>query len=325
MEDYPSKPKVLLFGELHPLMEQHLTDFHFLKPWESSESLLDFLSTHSDEIKVILCSGPVLIDATRIAMLPKLESVISTSKGVDMIDLEVCQARGIAVTNAGTVFSDDAADFVVGFVLNLFRRISVADSYVRGGMWTVSSSKYAGEFPLGSTVGGKRIGILGLGSIGSETARRLEAFGCRISYYSRKRKTSVPSSYTYFSDVCELAAQVDVLVVSCALNSETKNIVNKKVLEALGKQGFVINVGRGMLIDEKELVRCLKNGEIADAGLDVFENEPFVPPELYEMDNVVLSPHSSVLTEESLSEIGELARANLEAFFSGKPLPFRVV
>ncbi|KMZ71688.1 hypothetical protein ZOSMA_177G00160 [Zostera marina] len=175
------------------------------------------------------------------------------------------------------------------------------------------------------TVGGKRIGILGLGSIGSETARRLEAFGCRISYYSRKKKTSVPSSYTYFSDVCELAAHIDVLVVSCALNSETKHIVNKKVLEALGKQGFVINIGRGMLIDEKELVRCLKNSEIAGAGLDVFENEPFVPPEFYQMDNVVLSPHTSVVTEESISAIGELVRANLEAFFSGKPLLSRIV
>ncbi|KMZ71687.1 hypothetical protein ZOSMA_177G00150 [Zostera marina] len=127
-------PKVLLLQKLHPSMEQHLTDFDFLKPWESSESLPDFLSTHSDEIRVILCSEPIVIDAARIAMLPKLETIINGTKGVDLIDLEKCRARGIAVTNAGTMFSEDAADFAVGFVLCLLRRISVADSYVRGDM-----------------------------------------------------------------------------------------------------------------------------------------------------------------------------------------------
>lgn len=166
--------------------------------------------------------------------------------------------------------------------------------------------------------GGKQIGIVGLGSIGSLTATRLTAFGCIIAYNSRKEKPSVP--FQFYRSVVELAENSDALIVCCALTDETRHIICKDVMRALGKGGVIINVGRGPLIDEKELVKALVDGEIGGAGLDVFENEPRVPEELFELENVVLSPHKAVLTPESFAALEELVMANLEAAFSNKPL-----
>ncbi|XP_042511686.1 glyoxylate/hydroxypyruvate reductase HPR3-like [Macadamia integrifolia] len=167
-------------------------------------------------------------------------------------------------------------------------------------------------------LGGKRVGIIGMGSIGSEVAKRLEPFGCRISYNSRKKKPRV--AFPFYSNVHDLAANSDVLILSCALTKETYHIIKRDVLLALGEKGVIINVGRGALIDEKELVQCLVQGEIGGAGLDVYENEPIVPKELFVLDSVVLSPHKAVLTPESFAASSKMAMGNLEAFFAGKPL-----
>ncbi|XP_021318080.1 hydroxyphenylpyruvate reductase isoform X1 [Sorghum bicolor] len=165
---------------------------------------------------------------------------------------------------------------------------------------------------------GKRVGIIGLGSIGSRIAKRLQAFGCAISYHSRAPKASVP--YRYFPDVHALAADSDALIVACALNDATRRIVGRRVLDALGPEGVLVNIARGGNVDEQELVLALQDGRIAGAGLDVFQNEPHVPPELGDMDNVVLTAHEAVFTEESAADLRELMIGNLEAFFSGKPL-----
>jgi len=159
-----------------------------------------------------------------------------------------------------------------------------------------------------------------LGNIGSLIAKRLEAFGCVIYYHSRKPKgPSVP--YKYFSNVHDLASESDVLVVAWALNKETRHIVNKDVLDALGKDGIVINIGRGANVDEAEMVRALKEGRIAGAGLDVFEDEPNnVPPELLAMDNVALTPHVAAWTSGFRSDLRDRTIANLDAFFAGKQL-----
>ncbi|KAI3834815.1 hypothetical protein MKW92_022863 [Papaver armeniacum] len=171
-------------------------------------------------------------------------------------------------------------------------------------------------FPL---LSGKRIGIVGLGSIGSEVAKRLEAFGCIISYNSRTKKPSVP--FPYYPNVIDLALNNDVLVTTCELNNATFHIINKDVLSALGRKGVIINVGRGALIDENELVQYLVQGKIGGAGLDVFENEPHVPSKLFGMDNVVLSPHNAIGTVESRTALHELILSNLDAFFSNQQLP----
>lgn len=167
-------------------------------------------------------------------------------------------------------------------------------------------------------LGAKRIGIVGLGNIGSEVAKRLVAFGCSVAYISRSKKSSV--SFPYHANIRDLAANSDVLIICCALTKETHHLINKDVMTALGKDGIIINVGRGALINEKELVQFLVDGKIKGAGLDVFENEPNVPKELLELDNVVLSPHKAVMTPESIKSMWELVMGNLEAFFSNEPL-----
>jgi glyoxylate/hydroxypyruvate reductase len=157
-----------------------------------------------------------------------------------------------------------------------------------------------------------------LGSIGFLVAKRLEAFGCSISYNSRKRKEFV--SYPFYTNVCELAANSDALIICCELTDQTRHMINREVLLALGKEGVIVNIGRGAIIDEKEMVQSLEEGEIGGAGLDVFENEPNVPKGLFALDNVVLEPHLAVFTPESFKALRDLMIGNLEAFFSNKPL-----
>lgn len=165
---------------------------------------------------------------------------------------------------------------------------------------------------------GKRVGIVGLGGIGLEIAKRLEAFGCNVLYNSRKKKAHL--LYPFYSDVRQLAANSDALIICCALTDQTRHMIDKDVFSAMGKEGVIVNIGRGAIVDEKEMVRCLVHGEITGAGLDVFENEPDVPKELFELDNVVLSPHRAVFTPESFMSLCELVVGNLEAFFSNTPL-----
>lgn len=165
---------------------------------------------------------------------------------------------------------------------------------------------------------GKRVGIVGLGSIGMEVAKRLEPFGCTILYHSRKKKTFV--TYQFYSTVFELATSSDALVLCCSLNEQTRHMVNKEVMLALGNKGVIVNVGRGSLIDEQELVKCLMEENIGGAGLDVFENEPNVPQQLLALDNVVLSPHNAAFTVETFMAATQVVQENLEAFFSNKSL-----
>ncbi|KAL0312693.1 UNVERIFIED_CONTAM: Glyoxylate/hydroxypyruvate reductase HPR3 [Sesamum radiatum] len=269
--------------------------------------------TLSKSARVLLCFGPKPVTSEDLDRYPSVEYVLGTSAGINNFDLAACRRRGIRVTSAGVSYSDDVADYAVGLAIDVLRRVSAADRFVRAGSWPVQN-----EYTLGSKVSGKRVGIVGLGSIGSRVAKRFEAFGCSIAYNSRKQKPHI--SYTYYTNVKDLASNVDVLIVCCALTGETHRIINKDVMTALGKTGVIVNVGRGALIDEKELVELLVRGEIGGAGLDVFENEPHVPKPLLTLDNVVLSPHMAVLTPDSFAAIEELVCSNLEAFFSNQPL-----
>ncbi|KAF8036175.1 hypothetical protein BT93_C2010 [Corymbia citriodora subsp. variegata] len=289
-------------------------DFRFLKPWESPLPLDDFLSSaDARPAEAILTNGRASVTADMLQRLPDVRLVATASAGLNHIDLAECRRRGIAVVTAGDVYSEDVADLAVGLLIDVLRKVSAGDRYVRRGLWSSE-----GEFALGSKLGSKRVGIVGLGKIGLEVAKRLEVFGCAISYNSRKKKPHI--SYPFYSNVCELATNCDALVICCGLNEQTHHMITREVLLALGKEGVIVNIGRGSIIDEKEMVQLLVQGELGGAGLDVFENEPNVPEELLALDNVVLSPHSAVFTPESFSDLCDLIIGNLEAFFSNKPL-----
>ncbi|CAI0467133.1 unnamed protein product [Linum tenue] len=263
--------------------------FRFLKAFESTLPPHDFLAARARSVRAMLASGGAVVDARVLQFLPELRLIVTTTAGLNQLDLPECRRRGIRIANAGDVYSADVADCAVGLLIDVLRKISASNRYVKQGFW---ASK--GDYPLGSKLRGKRIGIVGLGRIGYQVAKRLEAFGCSIAYNSRKAKPGV--SYPFYQTVQELAAKT------------------------LGKDGVIVNIARGGVIDEKEMVRCLMEGEIAGAGLDVFENEPDAPKELMELDNVVMSPHCAVFTRESLLDVARLVVGNLEAFFSNEPL-----
>ncbi|KAK6137634.1 hypothetical protein DH2020_028560 [Rehmannia glutinosa] len=266
----------------------------------------------SKSARLMLCMGSAPLTSDDLDRYPAVECVLGTITGNNHFDLAACRRRGIRVTSAGDVFSDDVADYAIGLTIDVQRRASVADRFVRSGSWPVQN-----EYILGSKVSGNRVGIVGLGNIGSRIAKRFEAFGCTIAYNSRNIKSHV--TYTYYANVGDLASIIDILIVCCALTNETYHVINKDVMTALGKTGIIVNVGRGALIDEKELVEFLVRGEIGGAGLDVFEHEPHVPEELLALDNVVLSPHRAAFTSDSFQALEKLVLHNLHAFFSNEP------
>ncbi|KAI9173942.1 hypothetical protein LWI28_009143 [Acer negundo] len=290
------------------------THFTLLNPpHDSPDSIHSFLSRHAASIRALVAVGPTPVNSQTLDLLSALEIVVCSSAGIDHVDLCECRRRGVLVTSAGNAFSEDVADYSVALLIDVLRRVSAGNRFARAGLWPQH-----GSYPLGSKLGGKRVGIVGLGSIGSEVAKRLAAFGCSIAYTSRKKKSAV--SYPFYENVRDLAADSNVLIVCCALTDQTRRMISKDVMTALGKEGVIVNVGRGALIDEKELVQSLLRGEIGGAGLDVYENEPYVPEELFALDNVVLSPHVAALTPESFEALQDVIIGNLLAFFSNKPL-----
>ncbi|KAI4329243.1 hypothetical protein L6164_021531 [Bauhinia variegata] len=303
---------VLLLCPLMPYLEEELDKrFKLFRFWNYPQKT-QFLKDNAHSIRAVVGGTTDGADADLIEALPKLEIVSSFSVGVDKIDLNKCREKGIRVTNTPDVLTDDVADLTIGLILALLRRICACDQYVRSGKWK------QGDFELTTKFSGKTVGIIGLGRIGMAIATRAEAFDCPISYYSRTEKPE--SKYKYYPNVVELASNCDILVVACPLTKETHHIINREVINALGPKGVLINVGRGKHVDEPELVSSLLQGRLGGAGLDVFENEPHVPEQLFGLDNVVLLPHVGSATVETRTAMADIVLGNLEAHFLGKPL-----
>lgn len=264
------------------------------------------------DVVAIVSNQATPVRRNLIEALPNLEIISQFAVGTDNIDLEAASARGIAVTNTPDVLTDDTADIAVSLLLSLSRRICEADMFVRVGKWP------SGPMPLGTTPKGKTVGIIGLGRIGLAIAKRLVAFDMRVVYHGRKQKAGL--AWPFYKDIEMMAAHCDYLVLACSGGPETKNIVNARVLDALGPKGYLINIARGSCVDEVALVEALTHKRIAGAGLDVYAAEPNVPEALKSMDNVVLLPHIGSATIETRTIMGEIVLANLEAHFSGKPL-----
>ncbi|KAH7658316.1 Hydroxyphenylpyruvate reductase protein [Dioscorea alata] len=306
---------VLLTFPMNPYLEEELDRrCNLFRLWESPpESRREFLRAHAGSIRAVVGNATCGADADTIDALPKLEIISSFSVGLDKIDLEKCRQRGIRVTNTPDVLTEDTADLAIGLAISVLRRIPQADRYVRSGSW-----KSKGDYKLTNKFSGKTVGIIGLGRIGMAVAKRAEAFDCPISYHSRSEKPG--TNYKYYSTVVDLAANSQVLIVACALTPETRHIVNREVMDALGPKGVLINIGRGPHVDEAELVKALVEGRLGGAGIDVFEQEPHVPEELFGLENVVLLPHVGSGTVETRKEMADLVLGNLEAHCTNKPL-----
>jgi lactate dehydrogenase-like 2-hydroxyacid dehydrogenase len=249
-------------------------------------------------------------EAALLDHLPNLEIISTYGVGYDNVDVGEAARRGIVVTNTPEVLNDEVADLTIGLLIATLRHIPQADRYLREGRWLEAT------FPLSPTLRERRVGIVGLGRIGKAISRRLEGNGVEIAYHGRAPQDDV--TYAYYPTVVALAEACDVLIVITPGGLETKHLIDATVMRALGPQGVLINVARGSVVDEQALIEALRSGTILAAGLDVFEDEPRVPPELIELDNVVLLPHIASASVYTRKAMGQLLVDNLIAWFDGK-------
>ncbi|PZQ43832.1 MAG: 2-hydroxyacid dehydrogenase [Micavibrio aeruginosavorus] len=270
------------------------------------------LQDRRNDIVAIVSVFAMPVSRTLIEALPNLEIIAQYAVGYDNIDLEAARERGIMVTNTPDVLTDDTADTALSLLLAVSRRICEGDMYVRVGKWL------NGSMPLGNSLGSKTAGIVGMGRIGQAITSRCAAFGMKILYTGPRKKDGI--SYDYEPDLEKLAEKADYLILACPGGAKTHHMVHAPILEALGPKGFLVNISRGSVVNEEDLITALKNKKIAGAGLDVFANEPHVPEELIKMDNVVLLPHIGSATVETRAKMGQLVIDNLLAHFDGKPL-----
>lgn len=306
-----SKPEILTVAKLWPPYLQELQQTYVVHDRTHELDAAAFAQI-APRIKAIAGGGESQVTRALMDQLPALEMISVFGVGYDRYDVAAAHERGIPITNTPDVLTDDVADMGISLMLAIARTIPQADQYVRQGKWP------SGPMPLARKVTGARLGIVGLGRIGSAIARRATGFDMSIAYTSRNKVADSP--YAYYPTPAALAAEVDFLMVITPGGAVTKGLINAEVLKALGSNGYLINVARGSVVDESALITALQNNVIAGAALDVFENEPHVPAALCAMSNVVLAPHVASATWQTRRAMADLAFGNLQAHFAGKPL-----
>lgn len=276
---------------------------HFPKDHEEGARLL---AEHGSKIRGIAVRH-AHVDKAMLDTMPALEIISSYSAGLDGIDVEAAQARGIAVHNTSKILAEDVADLAVALAISVTRGTVRGHDFVRDGNW-----ENGGAFPLGRSLRSLKTGIVGLGHIGSAIAKRLQVMGATVAYQGPRKK---PVDFAYFATAVELAQWADLLVVTCPAMPETIGLIDQQVLDALGPNGFLVNISRGTIVNEAALIATLARNGIAGAGLDVFENEPHVPEALRNDSRLVLSPHMGSGTRETRQQMGDrLVEALLEHF-----------
>ncbi len=270
------------------------------------------IQEHAQDIKAII-STLTSVSRDLIESLPNLEIIAVNGVGYDHVNTAAAAERGIIVTNTPGVVTADTADTGMMLMLTIMRRGVESDAFVRAGLWKQGRSK-----PTGVALAGKTVGIVGLGRIGQAFASRAKAFDMDIAYFGPNEKEEFP--YRYYDDLEAMATEVDVLVLTCPGGIKTRDLVNYAILKALGPKGFLVNIARGSVVNERDLLIAISNKTIAGVALDVYDNEPNVPEELFIRDNVVLLPHIGVRTKETLDKMGQIVAGNIIAHFNGEPL-----
>ncbi|MFM2355309.1 MAG: hypothetical protein RLZZ528_1045 [Pseudomonadota bacterium] len=309
-----SKPQVLQVGPVPDWDQDPLDAAYTIHRWWEATDKDALLARVGPEIRAIATRGDLGASAAMIAACPKLEMISVFGVGYDAVHLASCRARGIRVSNTPDVLTEDVADLAVAMLLALVRRVGPAEAWVRSGDWAAK-----GVPPLTRKVSGSRAGILGLGRIGMAIARRLQGFGMDIAYSARTPKPGA-EGWDYIPDAVALAERSDHLFVALAATPDTRHIVNARVLQALGRDGTVINISRAANVDEAALLDALEAGRIAGAALDVFDGEPNLNPRFLTAPNMLLQPHHGSGTVETRKAMGKLMRDNLTAHFAGRPL-----
>lgn len=314
-----SKPSVLQVGP-YPQWDQEPLDaaFQVHRYFEAIDKA-KLLAEVGPSIKAIATRGELGANRALIEACPNLELISVYGVGFDAVDLQACRERGIRVTNTPDVLTNDVADLGIAMMLCQSRGMLGAEAWVRNGSWAEK-----GLYPLKRRVWGRRAGVLGLGRIGFEVAKRLKGFDMQISYSDVEAK-SYASDMSFVADPIELARQSDFLFVTLAASAVTRHIVGRQVIEALGPEGMLINISRASNIDEEALLEALETGKLGSAALDVFEGEPKLDQRFLALDNVLLQPHHASGTIETRKAMGQLVRDNLTAHFAGQALPTPVL
>ena len=307
------KLDVLMVGPVMPLIEQGISRaFTLHKLWEAPDREA-LIANLAPRLRAIVAGGGKHepMGADFLGRFPKLEIISSFGVGYDHVDAKWAAAHGIVVTNTPDVLTEEVADTALGLLLCTVRELPQAERYLRAGKWL------EGDYPLTrATLRDRTIGMVGLGRIGKAIARRLDAFRVPVVYHSRHPQPGVP--YRHYPQLVDMARAVDVLMVVTPGGSATKHLIDANVLEALGPDGILINMSRGSVVDEPALIAALEAGKILSAGLDVFANEPRVPPELMAMENVVLFPHVGSASVYTRDAMGQLVVDNLLSWAAGK-------
>jgi glyoxylate reductase len=274
---------------------------------------------------VLLATVTDRIDAAVLAQAgPNLRLIANFGAGVDHIDLATARQRGITVTNTPDVLTEDTADMAMALILAVPRRLAEGERLVRSGKW----AGWGPTFMMGRRISGKRLGIIGMGRIGQAVARRARGFGLSVHYHNRRRlhaDIEAGLEATYWESLDQMLARMDVISVHCPHTPATYHLLSARRLHLLQPHAYVVNTARGEVIDENALTRMLQKGELAGAGLDVFEHEPAINPKLLELDSVVLLPHMGSATLEARTDMGEKVLINIKTFVDGHNPPDRVL
>jgi lactate dehydrogenase-like 2-hydroxyacid dehydrogenase len=311
-----AKPQLLMLVDMLPLVEQQLGahfELHRLYRAEDKDALVAKVGPDIEAI----CSfnppfSPAHVPGTMIAQMPKLKIISHMGVGYDSVDAKEAAKRGIIVTNTPDVLNEEVADLALGLLIMTVRELGPAQDWVRSERWAKEEFRLT---PL--SLRGRKVGIIGLGRIGKAIARRCEAFGLAVSYFGRSAQEDV--AYRYYADLVAMAHDVDTLIAILPGGPSTQHIVNRQVLDALGPNGVFINVARGSIVDEEALIEALREGRIAAAGLDVFQNEPWHRKEFLTTPNTVLLPHVGSASIHTRSAMSQLTVDNLMAWRTGKP------
>jgi len=303
------QPDIIVTAPLPPFLYDPLKADYTCHDYHKAADKQALLAADGAKMRGLVQGGGTVTPTSLLDALPNLEIISVFGVGYDGVPVAYCKQRGIKVTNTPDVLTDDVADVALGLILMTGRGFVRANRFVHAGEWEKRSPE------LTAKLAGRKVGILGLGRIGKAIALRVAAMGMKIAYTGRKPQ-DVP--FDYVRDLNALAGAVDFLVVACPGGPATRNIVSAEVLAALGKKGTLINIARGSIVDELALVTALQAGTIKGAGLDVFADEPHIPAALMSMDNVVLLPHVGSATRETRQAMGDLCKANLDAWFAGR-------
>lgn len=306
------KPDVMILRALSSAAMNELETRYRPLRWDLARDRGSFLASHGAGCRALISGGSSPLTADMLKHMPDLQIVCSATAGYDGLSLEAMAARGIALTNTSPALRADVADTAIMLILAARRSLLAAHAHVQSGDWGRK-----GWFPLQRSVTGTRLGIVGMGSLGAAVAKRAEAFGMRIAYWNRRAK-DVP--WEFQPDLAALARQCDTLVLTVAAGPETAGLIDARIMDALGPEGLLVNIARGIVVDEEALIDALGSGRLGLAALDVFLNEPTPDPRLTSLPNVTLFPHHASGTIEARAAMSQLVLDNLDAFFTGKPL-----